>query len=110
LRKERRKMPGAEDFYMKDEFGMVIDNSEEAFEADPVRKHRIISSFKEDFINHDLRATTHSVDRLPGKIAIKYHIPLPIAKEVANHVITDPRSAYNGYRVCILQQKRRVSG
>jgi hypothetical protein len=86
-------MPGAEDFYIKDEFGMIIDNSEETFEADPVRKHRIISSFKEDFINHDLRATTHSVDRLPGKIAIKYHIPLPIAQEVANHIVIDPRSA-----------------
>ena len=47
----------------------------------------IISSVKEDFINHDLRATTHSIDRLPGKIAIKYHIPLPIAQEVANHIV-----------------------
>jgi hypothetical protein len=85
-------MPGVEDFVTKDEFGMIIDNSEEAFEADHAMKHRIISSFKEDFINHDLRATTHSVDR-PGKIAIKYHIPLPIAQEVANHIVTDPRSS-----------------
>ena len=39
-----------EDFYMKNEFGMLIDNSEEALEADPKRKHMIISSVKEDFI------------------------------------------------------------
>jgi hypothetical protein len=36
--------------------------------------------------------STHSVDRLPGKIAIKYNLPLPIANEVAGHVMTDSRS------------------
>jgi hypothetical protein len=53
----------------------------------------IISSVKEDFINHDLLpGSTHNVERLPGKIAIKYNIPLPIAQEVAGHVIADRRS------------------
>jgi hypothetical protein len=86
-------MSGAEDFYMKNEFGMPIDNSEEALEADPVRKRATINSVKEDFINHDLLpGNTHSVDRLPGKIAIKYNLPLPIANEVAGHVIADRRS------------------
>src|SRR6266487_4176957 len=83
-----------EDFYiMKNEFGMLIDNSAEAIEADPKRKHMIINSVKEDFINHDLLpGSTHNVERLPGKIAIKYNLPLPIANEVAGHVITDRRS------------------
>jgi hypothetical protein len=32
-------MPGAEDdFVIKDNLGILIDNSEEAFEADPARK------------------------------------------------------------------------
>jgi hypothetical protein len=53
----------------------------------------IISSVKEDFINHDLLpGSTHNVERLPGKIAIKYNLPPPIAKEVAGHIITDRRS------------------
>src|SRR6266487_3290987 len=87
-------MPGAEDdFVIKDNLGILIDNSAEAIEADPKRKHMIINSVKEDFINHDLRATTHSVDRLPGKIAVKYNLPLPIAQEVTGSIITDPRSA-----------------
>ena len=87
-------MPGAEDdFVIKDNLGILIDNSAEAIEADPVRKHMIISSVKEDFINHDLLpGSTYNVERLPGKIAIKYNIPLPIANEVAGHVITDNRS------------------
>jgi hypothetical protein len=53
----------------------------------------IISSVKEDFINrHLLPGSTHNVERLPGKIAIKYNLPPPIAQQVANHVITDNRS------------------
>jgi hypothetical protein len=83
-----------EDSYiMKNEFGMLIDNSEEAFEADPKRKRTTINSVKEDFINHDLLpGSTHNVERLPGKIAIKYNLPPPIANEVAGHIITDSRS------------------
>jgi hypothetical protein len=79
-------------FFANSTHKLFVDSSAQAIQADPVRKYRIISSFKEDFINHDLRATTHSVDRLPGKIAIKYHIPLPIAQEVANHIVIDRRS------------------
>jgi hypothetical protein len=76
--------PPPEDFYiMKYESGMLIDNSAEAIEADPKRKRATINSVKEDFINHDL---------LPGKIAVKYNLPLPIANEVADHVIADRRS------------------
>jgi hypothetical protein len=88
-------MPDAhpEDFYMKDQFGRIIDYSEEALEADPKRKHMIINSVKEDFINHDLRATTHNVGRLPTKIAVKYNLPLPIAEQVTGSIISDPRSA-----------------
>jgi hypothetical protein len=87
-------MPGAEDdFVIKDNLGILIDNSAEAIEADPKRKHMIISSVKEDFINrHLLPGSTHNVERPPGKIAIKYNIPLPIANEVAGHIITDNRS------------------
>ena len=45
-------MPGAEDdFVIKDNLGILIDNSAEAIEADPKRKHMIIISVKEDFIN-----------------------------------------------------------
>jgi hypothetical protein len=78
---------------MKNEVGMIIDYSEEALEADPKRKHMIINSVKEDFINHDLRATVHNIQRLPTKIAVKYNLPLPIAEQVAGHIISDPRSA-----------------
>jgi len=82
-----------EDYYMKNEFGMLIDNSTEAFEADPKRKRTTINAVKEDFINHDLLpGSTHNVERLSGKIAIKYNLPPPIAKEVAGHIITDRRS------------------
>jgi len=85
----------SEDHYIpkKDQFGRIIDLSEEALEADPKRKHMIINSVKEDFINHDLLpGSTHNVERLHGKIAIKYNLPPPIAKEVAGHIITDSRS------------------
>ena len=87
-------MPGAEDdFVIKDNLGILIDNSAEAIEADPKRKHMIINSVKEDFINrHLLPGSTHNVEWLPGKIAIKYNLPLPIANEVAGHVMTDSRS------------------
>ena len=88
-------MPGAEDdyFVIKDNLGILIDNSAEAIEADPKRKRMIINSVKEDFINHDLLpGSTHNVERLPGKIAIKYNLPPPIAKEVAGHIVTDRRS------------------
>jgi hypothetical protein len=86
-------MSAEDDFVIKDNLGILIDNSAEAIEADPKRKHMIINSVKEDFINHDLLpGSTHNVERLPGKIAIKYNIPLPIAQQVANHVITDNRS------------------
>ena len=82
-----------EDFYMKNEFGMPIDYSDEALEADPKRKHMIINYVKEDFIDrHLLPGSTHSVDKLPGKIATKYNLPPPIANEVAGHIITDNRS------------------
>jgi hypothetical protein len=43
-----------EDYYMKDQFGRIIDLSEETLEADPKRKHMVISSVKEDFINRYL--------------------------------------------------------
>src|SRR6266516_1678483 len=87
-------MPGAEDdFVIKDNLGILIDNSAEAIEADPKRKRATINSVKEDFINHDLLpGSTHNVERLPGKIAIKYNLPLPIANEVAGHIMTDSRS------------------
>jgi hypothetical protein len=87
-------MSGSEDnFVIKDNLGILIDNSAEAFEADPKRKRATINSVKEDFINHDLLpGSTHNVERLPGKIAIKYNLPPPIAKEVAGHIITDNRS------------------
>jgi hypothetical protein len=71
---------------------ILVDNSAQAIQAGPARKHRIISSVKDDFINHDLRATTHNVQRMPNDIARKYDIPLHKAKEVANHIITDHRS------------------
>jgi hypothetical protein len=48
--------------------------------------------FSKDFINRHLPGSTHNVERLPTKIAIKYNLLLPIAKEVANHIITDPKS------------------
>jgi hypothetical protein len=44
-------MSRPEDYYMKDQLGRIIDYSEEALEADPKRKHMIIISVKEDFIN-----------------------------------------------------------
>ena len=70
-------MSGAEDdFVIKDNLGILIDYSEEAFEADPKRKRATINSVKEDFINrHLLPGSTHNVERLPGKIAIKYNLP-----------------------------------
>src|SRR2546430_11824780 len=87
-------MPGAEDdFVIKDNLGILVDKSAEAFESDPKRKRATINSVKEDFINHHLLpGSTHNVERLPGKIAIKYNLPLPIANEVAGHIITDSRS------------------
>jgi hypothetical protein len=56
-RRKEEKIPRPEDYYMKDQFGRIIDYSEEALEADPKRKHRIINSVKEDFINSHLLAT-----------------------------------------------------
>jgi len=70
------------------------DYSEEALEADPKRKHKVISSVKEDFINrHLISNSIHDVEKLPVNISIKYNIPLSIAQEVIGQIITDPRSA-----------------
>jgi hypothetical protein len=86
-------MSAEDDFVIKDNLGILIDNSEETLEADPVRKRATINYVKEDFINrHLLTGSTHNVEMLPGRIAVKYNMPLPIAKEVANHVIADRRS------------------
>jgi hypothetical protein len=39
--------------------------------------------------SHDLRATALNVQRMSDNIARKYNIPLPIAQEVSNHIVTD---------------------
>ena len=79
---------------MKNEFGRIIDYSEEALEADPKRKHLIISSVKEDFINrHPIGKSIHDVEKLPVTISVKYNIPLSIAQEVTGSIVADPRSA-----------------
>ena len=83
-----------EDFYMKDQFGRIIDYSEETLEADPKRKHIFISSVKEDFINRYLIGkSVHDVEKMPVNISVKYNIPLSIAQEVTGNIIADPRSA-----------------